>query len=45
MSAKAANTTEAKTKQEEGGDGPLLDPSAPPLKNARQRQRARLHHL
>jgi RNA polymerase primary sigma factor len=25
MSAKAANTTEAKTKQEEGGDGPLLD--------------------
>ncbi|MDV7340934.1 RNA polymerase sigma factor RpoD [Terasakiella sp. A23] len=25
MSAKAANQTEAKTKQEEGGDGPLLD--------------------
>jgi RNA polymerase primary sigma factor len=25
MSAKAANTTEAKTKQEESGDGPLLD--------------------
>jgi len=25
MSAKAANTTEAKSKQEEGGDGPLLD--------------------
>jgi len=25
MSAKAANNTEAKTKQEEGGDGPLLD--------------------